>query len=318
MSIKADCMPQSGRKVLNLHQRKLKIMGKEIFKVATMDAARVALATTDYLNNDILLVDDVTKLDMPTSPKRLTFIFIALCTSGSASFMMDTRRLTVEKGDVLIISDRHVVDKYTATPDMKGVGIMMSANFFYEIVRNVSEVSSMLLFSKEHPVFKFSEKEIDLFFKYINMLKDKIANASNRFRRSVVRTLLLAMFYDLSDVMYRMQPELDSRRTRGDSLFTEFIQLLEDNYRHERRVSWYAEQLCITPKYLSETIKRVSKRTPNQWIDNYVLLAIRVSLKNTPKSIKEIAEDLNFPNQSFLGKFFKEHVGMSPTAYRKS
>jgi AraC-like DNA-binding protein len=82
-------------------------------------------------------------------------------------------------------------------------------------------------------------------------------------------------------------------------------------------VSWYGEQLCITPKYLSETVKQVSRRTPNEWIDNFVTLEVRVLLKNSSMSIKEIAQHLNFPNQSFLGKYFKEHVGMSPSEYRK-
>jgi AraC-like DNA-binding protein len=109
-----------------------------------------------------------------------------------------------------------------------------------------------------------------------------------------------------------------STRKRADALFSQFIGLLEENFRKERRVSWYAEQLKITPKYLSELVKQVSKRTPNDWIDSYVLLEIRVLLKNSTKSIKEIADDLNFPNQSFFGKYFKEHMGMSPSEYRNS
>ena len=77
-------------------------------------------------------------------------------------------------------------------------------------------------------------------------------------------------------------------------------------------------ELRITAKYLSETVKQVSRRTPNDWIDNYVVMELRVQLKNTTKSIKEIAQEMCFPNQSFLGKYFKEHVGVSPMAYRKS
>ena len=93
--------------------------------------------------------------------------------------------------------------------------------------------------------------------------------------------------------------------------------MVETNFRRERRVGWYAEQLGITPKYLSETVKNVSRRTPNEWIDRYVTLEIRVLLKTSTKSIREIAEELHFPNQSFLGKFFREHVGVSPSSYRK-
>jgi AraC-like DNA-binding protein len=65
-------------------------------------------------------------------------------------------------------------------------------------------------------------------------------------------------------------------------------------------------------------VKQVSCKTPNEWIDNYVTLELRVILKNTTRNIKEIAKEMNFPNQSFLGKYFKEHVGMSPSRYRKS
>ena len=74
----------------------------------------------------------------------------------------------------------------------------------------------------------------------------------------------------------------------------------------------------ITAKYLSESVKAISRRTPNAWIDYYVTLEMRVMLKNTAKSIKEIANELHFSNQSFMGKYFKEHVGMSPSQYRKT
>jgi AraC-like DNA-binding protein len=151
------------------------------------------------------------------------------------------------------------------------------------------------------------------------IIRQKMADKAHHFRTNLVKALLLAMFYDMSNVIWRVGQSEDIRtRKRADSLFTEFITLLEENVRTERRVSWYAEQIGITPKYLSEMVKQVSKRTPNDWIDNYVMLEIRVLLKNTTKSIKEIADAVNFPNQSFLGKFFKEHMGMSPSEYRKS
>ena len=73
----------------------------------------------------------------------------------------------------------------------------------------------------------------------------------------------------------------------------------------------------ISPKYLAETVRLISRKTPNDWINYYVVLEMRVLLKNTTKSIKEITKYMNFPNQSFLGKYFKEHVGMSPSEYRK-
>ena len=175
----------------------------------------------------------------------------------------------------------------------------------------------LFCFSRKHPVVSLTDNEVELFRSYFFMLKEKMRATDNKFRRDIVRTLILAMFYDLSNVIVRLQESESKKQTRADSIFTQFIRLVELNFRKERRVGWYAEQLCITPKYLSETVKNVSNRTPNEWIDSYVSLELRVLLKSTTKSIKEISDDMNFPNQSFLGKFFREHVGVSPSAYRK-
>ena len=102
-----------------------------------------------------------------------------------------------------------------------------------------------------------------------------------------------------------------------EDIFAQFIQLVQRNFKRERRVGWYALQMNISPKYLAETIRTVSHKTPNDWINYYVVLEMRVLLKNSTKSIKEITDLLHFPNQSFFGKYFKEHVGMSPSDYRK-
>ena len=125
------------------------------------------------------------------------------------------------------------------------------------------------------------------------------------------------MFYDMSNVIWRIEQNTTELHVRAEEIFSKFIQLLEQNFRSERRVSWYAQQLEITPKYLSETVKMASKRTPNEWIESYVVLELRVLLNNSTLNIKQITEKMNFANQSFLGKYFKEHVGVSPTEFRK-
>ena len=259
------------------------------------------LGASGYIEDDILLLDKLNEAPIPREPRRMNMIVVALCL----------------KDDVLIISERHVMDNFMASPDLEGLAIILSARFFRDVIQNVSDISSLFLFSKNHPVINFTQKEADVFISYFNLIKQKMTDTDNLFRRDVVRSLMLAMFYDLSNVIYRTRQSSDNRQTRADIIFTKFIHLVEGNYKRERRVGWYAEQLCITPKYLSETVKQVSRLTPNEWIDNYVILEIRVLLKNSTRSIKEIAMEMNFPNQSFLGKFFKERVGMSPSEYRK-
>lgn len=282
------------------------------FRIAQEDHS-----TSDFIADDIILSEKLTTLAINEQPRRMTFILVALCTEGNAQFTIDTQRHDVKKNDIIVISDRHVIDDYTASDNANGLAMMMSVNFFYEVINDVRDVSLLFLFSRNHPVVSLNEDEVQTFKEYFFFLKKKVADTTNHFKRDLVLTMVLAMFYDLSNVIYRVQQVENKRQTRADDIFTRFIKLVEDNYKKERRVSWYAEQLTITPKYLSETVKSVSKHTPNEWIDKYVTLEARVLLKTSTLSIKEISDELNFPNQSFLGKFFKEHVGMSPSAYRR-
>lgn len=291
-------------------------MVKQTIKESDLNKAKT-WSESVFLDDDLLLTERINEAPMPTEPRRMNFILIGLCTKGEVMYQLDTQKQVIKPGDILIVSDRHVVDSYRHSDDMEGLCIMMSVHFFREIIQNVSDVSSLFLFSRQHPVMSLEQKEIETFKEYFQVIKQKICDQRNHFRKDLIKTLLLAMFYDLSNIIYRVQYN-DKPQTRADAIFTHFIKLVEKNYRQERRVGWYAAQLNITPKHLSETVKNASRRTPNEWIDDYVTLELRVLLKNSTKTIKEIAQELNFPNQSFLGKFFKEHVGVSPSKYRKS
>ena len=271
----------------------------------------------EYMTEGLVLTDRISDAPIPTEPTRMNFILMALCRKGRAQYSIDTREQQVRPGDLLFISERHIVDNYMASPDFECLCIMVSTEFYHGFVQNVKNVSSLLLFSTKNPVVSLTAREVQVYGNYYQNIREKMSDAEHHYRTELVKALLLAMFYDMSNVIWRVEQESQKTHSRADALFARFIVLLEQNFRRERRVSWYAEQLCITPKYLSEIVKHVSKRTPNEWIDSYVILEIRVLLKNSTKSIKEIAEGMNFQNQSFFGKYFREHMGVSPSGYRK-
>lgn len=272
----------------------------------------------EYIEDDLLLIDQLADAPFPAEPRRMNFILLGFCTRGQVEYRVDTVEHVVHPGEVIIVSERHVVDHYKASPDLMGLCMMVSVPFFKEVIRDVSDLSALFLFSRNHPVMKLTEREGEIFHRYFYAIRERITDTTNHFRRELIRTLMLAMFYDLSNVIYSFRQQTNQRKSRADEIFAQFIKMVEANCKEERRVAWYAEQLGITPKYLSETVKHVSKRTPNEWIDNYVTLEIRVQLKTSTKTIKDIAKEMKFPNQSFLGKYFKEHVGMSPSDYRRS
>ena len=290
---------------------------KESFSVLNIESARKVYHGS-YIDNDMMLFNEVSQLPIPIEPRRMGCKLFALCTQGKAQYSVDTVEYNVYANDMMIISEGQITDDVMLSRDFNGMGIIVSDDFFNEIVKDVHELSTLFLFTRANPVCHLTQQECDNIVDYFRMLKQKTDDLKHHFRRETVRSLLTTMIYDLSNIIFRMQTTVDRRQTRGEAIFTQFLQLVELNFRHERRVSWYAKQLCISPKYLSEIIKQVSRRTPNDWIDNFVTLEIRVLLRNSTKSIKEIAQELNFPNQSFFGKFFKEHVGLSPSQYRNN
>ena len=243
------------------------------------------MGNAEYMDEGLVLTDCIADAPIPHEPTRVNFILMALCKQGSAHYSIDTKELDVKPGDLMFISAKHIVDHYT---------------------------------TMQNPVVSLTPGEIQVYSNYFYTIRRKMSDQQNHYRTGLVKALLLAMFYDMSNVIWRVEQQESKSMTRHDVIFSQFIRLLGEHFRTERRVNWYAKQLCLTPKYLSEAIKLISKRTPNEWIDDYVVLEIRVLLKNSTKSIKEITEELHFPNQSFFSKYFKEHVGVSPSDYRKN
>lgn len=134
---------------------------------------------------------------------------------------------------------------------------------------------------------------------------------------SGMRTLLCAIFGKLEAATGYGEGKRNTKSlSRSEEYFSRFMKLLSIHYRHERKVDFYASELCVTPKYLSSMVKEASGKTPGRWIDEVVMEEIHYLLKNSNISIKEIAYQLNFANVSFFGKFVKRYIGVSPRRYR--
>lgn len=270
-----------------------------------------------YIEDELVIFRSFEEVPLTTDPKRMDCLFVAFCHEGSAQYSVDTKEHMVHKNDVIVVNKGQVVGNYMLSRDCKGVAIMVSNDFFSEIIKEVHDMSQLFLFAYSRPVFNINQEKADTFMEYFSMLCRKVEEKDNLFRKELAIMLLKAMMYDIGNAIYQKK-QSEPKRTRAEVIFNDFIVLLKEHFKQERKVGWYATKLCISPKYLSETVKQVSHRTPNDWIDHYVTLEIRVLLKNSTMSIKEIAEMLHFPNQSFLGKYFKEHVGVSPSKYRRS
>lgn len=292
--------------------------------IACMESVSVPQARSlncggDFLGQDLVLFTKFEDVPLPLSVMRMDCLFLAVCTSGQASYTVDTKEYIVREKDLIIITEGQVVGDYMLSRDCKGICIMVSNDFLGEIIKDFHELCSLFLFARTQPVVKLNDEEFDVFLNYFQMVRQRLLKANNLYLPQLCCALLKAWLYELGmKIMEVKISDGQKNKSRAEILFTEFIQLVEKNFREQRKVNWYAKELKITPKYLSEIVKVTSSRTPNEWIDQFVTLEMRVILKNSNMNIKEITDYLHFPNQSFFGKYFKEHVGISPSEYRKS
>lgn len=111
--------------------------------------------------------------------------------------------------------------------------------------------------------------------------------------------------------------EKGAYKSRQEELFSRFM-FFSKHITSERNVAYYASRLCITPKYLSTVVKQISGKTPTVWIKEKIINEMKYRLCYTQATVKEISFQLNFPNASFFGKYFKSETGISPSRYRET
>ena len=150
---------------------------------------------------------------------------------------------------------------------------------------------------------------------YLSMCRNLIPEERNPHRVEILRLLTRAFFLGLGYFIHPME-EAESRGNRQAELTNEFVKLVENNYREHRDLKFYADAMGLTPKHISTVVKASSGKSAVEWIEKYVILDAQTQLISTDRTIKEIAYDLNFPSQSFFGKYFCRVVGISPAAYR--
>ena len=152
------------------------------------------------------------------------------------------------------------------------------------------------------------------------LMKAKIAETDNPFRKGALLGYTQVLTYN--SYKYLLAADSDDEKTevksgRQQELYTQFMDEVRKSYTKERSISYYADVLCVTPKYLSQVVRRISGRFAGDWITDFVILEAKALLKSRKYTIQQIADMLNFANQSFFGKYFREKVGCAPTEYQK-
>jgi AraC family transcriptional activator of pobA len=148
------------------------------------------------------------------------------------------------------------------------------------------------------------------------LIQRKLQMENNPYRTEISRSALIMLLYEVAGNYDRQHVINRKKQTRKQELNLLFQNLVFNHYKEHRTVQYYADALFVSPKHLTETVKEVTGKTAGEWIDDAVVLEAKVLLRNHEISVAEVAGQVNFPEQSSFGKYFKKHTGLSPSEYR--
>lgn len=194
--------------------------------------------------------------------------------------------------------------------------IHFSKNFIDDISKHFKDYPLFVHQVKNHPVIPLSKEDLKELLDFLEKARRTVSDADNSYQKETVIHWSALLFYDILSRI-KAEPNEIFKSCRA-LLVDKFLNLVRDNHMEHRELSFYAEKLCLTPKYLTTVIKKESGVSAADWIEKYVILQAQALLKSTDLTIQQISDKLNFSSQVFFGKYFKRLVGMSPKEYRKT
>ena len=268
---------------------------------------------------ECIAANSASEMEIFRFPSRLNALIIGVGTEGETSLTSNLQEFRLKKDSLFIFSPKHIL-QVQSNNRFKAHLIVIAPDFLKRINIDTKRMMPLFLQFGSLPCMELTHAESQSLRSFISMVEQELKGSETDLSSEIIGGLIAATIYKVGDILTHYlteHPEVDSPiHNRAEEYFRQFTELLGEHYKHERSVGFYARQLCITPKYLTTLIKRISGKSVSEWIDNYVILEAKTLLKYSNMSVQEIAYYLNVPNQSFFGSYFKRNAGMSPSQYK--
>lgn len=281
-----------------------------------------------HIDNKFILIDNFddmgneenTKgLSFANYPMKLSFTIAILIVSGGINVKINLEDFEAHEGDAITVFKGNIGEFCSMLPDTRMAVIAFSDDFF-NVVKNFDTALSIQQHIYTNPVLHLDRGFIDEALDIYKRMKSKLAETDNLFREGALHGYTQVLMYNSYNYFTKMKNNVEdtSEYNRNQEIYKRFMQAVQKNYMQERSITYYADLLCISPKYLSQVIKNVTGRLAGDCIRDYVILEAKALLKSNKYTVQQVCDMMNFANQSFFGKYFKKRTGMSPKVYMKS
>ena len=248
------------------------------------------------------------------------YVFLLVLT-GAIKVQLNLITYKIESNETVTIKPQTVIHILEMSDDLEIIGVSFTVNFILKNSFNKIELDAFDFFTAAGiPKLKLSDEEKNTSIILSELLaKYNTSKAIDiPFRNEIISHTLGLLLYHHASIFKREHPNLEAELSRQEELTLRFFKILNENFKSERKVQFYADVLCITSGHLSKVLKEVSGKTANQLIDDTVIMEAKILLTNPSLSISQVTNELQFSDQSFFGKYFKKHTGFSPSKFRKN
>lgn len=250
------------------------------------------------------------------SPAFYDCVVHVICTDGTATIIYNDQPFEIEKGNILVLSRPRLVRLKKASEDFQCEYIAAPDKFLHNLLpaNNYSIQGCVSLFS--NPVIKVNDDDARKFKRDLDNIRLRIDDIDHRFYTEMIGSLLQTMIYDLFDFHTRNNENILTTDRVGYITFQFFTMIEAGRPKTHREVSYYANELHVTSKYLSDTIKRVTGHSISTHINSAATSILLEYLKDNRLSITQIADEMNFTSVSYFSRYCTKHIGMSPAQFR--
>lgn len=241
----------------------------------------------------------------------------AICLAGHCSFSFNGKKFELKEGDLMIVRKGKLVEKIRPSEDFE-VKVLYVTTSFIELCTpqtNYGMKGQLSLFL--NPVMSLDAGQRFVCERDFRWIDYRLTQTKHTFYRELlinaVQSAILD-FFDFHSVIYKESPV----STQNALLMNRFLDMLENgDYRHNREVTYYADALCVTPKYLSEVSKKVSGYPANYWINRYTSLDIARLLRDKTLTFVQISDMFDFSSPAYFSRYVQRTLGLNPTQYRE-
>lgn len=244
---------------------------------------------------------------------------LCLCTEGEAFFKVNEQSFRIYKGNLLIVPPCSEVSALSFSDDfdlsvLAQTSKLESKNYY----RKSLSLADLFHFISQKPVLELAEPDVLFFQNAKGLMVQAIASSNEKFKDEILHALSYLLMMWLSGQISNQMQAKPVVRNHHDELVIKFLNLLRDNYKKEHRLEFYAEKLCVTPKYLSVVCRKVTTHSAGKLVMYAIIGEAKRLLLESHLTVSQIAIELGFPNQSSFGKYFKKEIGSSPVVFRQS